>query len=409
MNETISKGGSSRNCLTRITTRWLLILVVLIGTSTSELSWGAASTLSRREPADSSPSADKPVSPGVSRPKETIPTEVYFLKNQDPVQLAEVLGRLVQGPATEERIVIAPDTTTHSLLVRASRQNEEWIARLIGQLDKPRPQVLIDCTLVEVMKNDVFSYDLYALKNSHGPVRPPSLTPAEPNAFGPSARWGCRGLTAFYDDGQIQALLDTLCSKKCGRILAKPKLIVRDHQKGTVEVKETIYAKVAAGKYHPCDAGMTLELTPHIIDDDILQLDIVLTRSDFLKHTATQPPDTVSSRVDATVAFPNADTVILGGMLKSKQRAKVPILGDIPLMGGLFRRANEEDTRSTLCLFVRAEILGPPEHKGRDSLTILSQRNREAFERHELEFQSHQEWPGLKPKRVTPGAIREEP
>ncbi len=378
----------------------------------------------------------------VARRRENIPYEIYFLENQDPAQLAEVLGKLVQEtvkdkadkvekviPRTEEQIIIVPDKTTFSLIVYASRKNQEWVAKLVQQLDKRRPQVLIDCTLVEVTKSDAFSYDLNVLRNSPDLAHSSSLTGTEPNGLGKFIQWGGGSLAAFYGDNEIQALLKVMQSKNYGRVLAQPKLLVNDNQKGKIETKDTTYVEVtssipvnsgAAGNqtnlvqtsvnYNSYDAGITLDITPHISEGEMLRLDVVLTRSDFLKSLPLKPPDTRSNKVDTAVTLPNGSTVILGGLTKMNQNkggAKVPILGDVPLVGGLFRSINNEDTQSKLYVFVKAEIIRPVEHAGQgmDQLTALSERNRSAFEKHELEFQNYQNWPGVKPKPVEPPKV----
>jgi len=96
----------------------------------------------------------------------------------------------------------------------------------------------------------------------------------------------------------------------------------------------------------------------------------------------------------------------LGGLLKlnqSKGGTKVPILGDIPLIGGLFRSTTNNDIEKNLYVFVKAEVIRPDEDGFLgDDLTRISDRNREAFEKHEIEFQNYRNWPGVKPKRMTP-------
>jgi type II secretory pathway component GspD/PulD (secretin) len=376
--------------------------------------------------------------------EETIPYEIYFLENQDPEQLAEVLGKLVQEtvkdkegkiekvvPKTQDQIVIVPDKTTYSLIVYASRKNQEWITKLVRQLDKRRPQVLIDCTLVEVTKSDAFSYDLNVLKSAPDLGSTSPITGVEPNVLGKFVQWGSGSLSAFYADNEVQALLTAMQSKNYGRVLAKPKLLVNDNQQGKIETKDTTYVEIsssipvnsgAAGNqtslvqtsvnYSPYEAGITLDITPHISEGDMLRLDIVLTRSDFLKSTATKPPNTRSNKVDTAVTLPDGSTVILGGLMKMNQNkggSKIPILGDIPLFGGLFRSINNEDTQSKLYVFVKAEIIRPaePAGKGMDQLTALSERDRSAFERSEQQFQAYEDWPGVKPKPVEPAKVLE--
>ena len=111
--------------------------------------------------------------------KETVPYEIYFLENQDPEQLATVLGKLLHEtipsadgkiekvlPRTEEQVMIIPDKNTFSLIVRANRKNQDWIAGLVERLDKRRPQVLIDVTLVEITETEAFNYDLNVITSA---------------------------------------------------------------------------------------------------------------------------------------------------------------------------------------------------------------------------------------------------
>jgi type II secretory pathway component GspD/PulD (secretin) len=112
------------------------------------------------------------------------------------------------------------------------------------------------------------------------------------------------------------------------------------------------------------------------------------------------------------VTVPDGSTIILGGLLKLNQTKggkKVPILGDIPLVGGLFRGINNSDKQSKLYIFVKAEVIRPDLATGHamEELERLSERNRLAFEQHEKEFQNHQDWPGLKPKPIQPERVLE--
>ncbi|MEK7994327.1 MAG: hypothetical protein AAB403_11040, partial [Planctomycetota bacterium] len=130
---------------------------------------------------------------------------------------------------------------------------------------------------------------------------------------------------------------------------------------------------------------------------------------DFGTITGEKPPDTTQSNVQTTVTVPDQSTIILGGLLKlnqSKGGTKVPLLGDIPLIGGLFRTASNSDIQRNLYVFVKAEIIRPEEQGvAQDGLQHISQRNRNAFEEHETEFQDYHDWPGIKPKTMTPSKV----
>jgi general secretion pathway protein D len=345
-----------------------------------------------------------------------------------------------------EEIRFVPDPNTYSLIVYANKKNQEWIANLIQQLDKRRPQVLIDVTLVEITKTDAFNYDLNLISAAPDLVSTSGLTGViagditsgtildKLSESGRSqfaeAQWDGDRFTGFYGDKHINALLTAMQSKNYGRVLAKPKILVNDNQEGTIRTTDTTYVEVSssvpftsgtagdqtnlittATDYTPYEAGLELNITPHISEGDLLRLDVSLVRSDF-KPTgdATKPPDMTSSEIGTAVWVPDGSTIILGGLIRLNQNKggkKVPILGDLPLLGGLFRGTNNSDNQSKLYVFVKAEMIRPDQGlaHGREELERLSERNRVAFERHEAEFQNYQNWPGIDPRPVDPPQV----
>ncbi len=386
--------------------------------------------------------------------EEEIPYKLYPLENQSPGHLAEVLKGLIEETVIdkegkieriikkEEQITIVPDPNTFSLIVYASKKNQEWIASLIKQLDKRRPQVLIDVTLVEVSKTDEFSYDLDVVSSFPDLTASSGLIGAiDPNIISNlvKSRYSQfndlrsnKGVgTGYYGDKHINFLINAMQQKNYGRVLAKPKILVNDNATGTIQTTDTTYvtkkssiplATGGAGQeatlietavdYEGYNAGITLDITPHISEGDLLRLDIILTRSDFGTITGDKPPDTTSSEINTIVTVPNSSTIILGGMLKlnqSKGGTKVPILGDLPIIGGAFRTVSNNDLQRKLYVFVKAEIIRPAETlaAGLTDLERISDKNRMAFERYEMEFQEHQDWPGIKPNPLDPVKVLE--
>ena len=108
----------------------------------------------------------------------------------------------------------------------------------------------------------------------------------------------------------------------------------------------------AVPRWEPYTAGITLTITPNISEGDLLLLDVKLTRSDFGEVPAEgSPPDITESDIETTVTVPDGRTIILGGLLKLNQvkgGTKVPILGDIPGIGGLFRSTSNTDRETKL-------------------------------------------------------------
>ena len=120
------------------------------------------------------------------------------------------------------------------------------------------------------------------------------------------------------------------------------------------------------------------------------------------------PPDKASSEVETTVFVPNTNTVILGGLVKlnqSKGGAKVPILGDVPLLGAAFRSVNNSDVERKLYVFLKANIVRPYEESKLVDLRQMSEEHQEAFEKSESEFQTMEDFPGIKPKPMQPERV----
>jgi len=380
--------------------------------------------------------------------RDEIPYQIYPLENSSPDHLATILQGLIEETTEnqdkegktqtltqkrEEDIEIVPDPNTYSLIVYASKRNQQWISDLVEQLDKRRPQVLIDVTLVEITKTDEFNYDLNMIENVTG-LTNSALNPINtPNSL-ETLLGGSKGgildfqsdggdFTGFYGDKHVQLLLNAVQSKNYGRVLAKPKILVNDNEEGVISTTEKTYVKLESttaiegsssavsttANYQDYDAGIELAITPHISEGDLLRLDIGLTRSDFIRSgtSSERPPDTTTSEIGTAVTVPDGSTVILGGLIKLNQTkggSKVPVLGDLPLLGGLFRSTSNSDDQSKLYVFVKAEVIRPAAHglTGMEDLTAISERNRLAFEQHEQEFQNYEIIPGVKPRNVEP-------
>ncbi|MCF7973396.1 MAG: hypothetical protein K9N55_06245 [Phycisphaerae bacterium] len=385
-----------------------------------------------------------------------VPYAIYSLKNTDPEELAAILQKLIEETIMDkegkiekvvrkidDQIVIVPDQNTFSLIVYASNRNQTWIKSLIDTLDKRRPQVLIDVTLVEVSKTDEFNYDINLLESFPDLTSTSGVTSAlMPGAVGTNLvdalmnsgrdhfvdmQSGGGSGTAFYADKHINALLTAMESKNYGRILAKPKILVNDNATGTIKTEDKTYVKTTGStltdttgttsgalttseQYNEYSAGITLDITPHISDGDLLRLEIALTRSDFgAKSSENGPPNLIQSDLNTIVTVPDQSTIILGGMVKlnqSKSVSKVPLLGDLPLIGGLFRGSGKSDIQKKLYVFVKAEVIRPDESlTGKSAMVEISDRNRKAFEEHEAEFQGFEGWPGLKGKPMGPDKV----
>jgi len=378
-------------------------------------------------------------------PVETaIPYRIYRLENQDPEKLAETLNSLIEKTVkdkegkiqqtvkyTEDNIVIVPDVATFSVIVYASKKNQDWIGNLIKTLDTRRPQVLIDVSLVEVTKTDAFEFDLDFVTNAKDLVTNNigSTTTKFNAALGDhlEAKFDSGTSYGYYSADRIQALLKLVDTKGYGRVLAQPKILVNDNEEGTIETTNKTYVSektqsfpgtsttsdtpVVTETWKDYSAKIKLAITPQISEGELLRLEIEMTREDFGKQPEGAPPDMTTSNVKTVVTVPDGSTIILGGLNKLNQAkggGKTPLLGDIPVAGGLFRKVDNSNKESRLYVFVKANISRPDARSSLNQLKQISKKNQIEFERHEEKFQKHQSFPGIDDRIIEPAKILEQ-
>ena len=379
-----------------------------------------------------------------STPANELTYQMYPLESSAPEHLAGLLERLIVDTTkskdgkiekvakTTEQITIVPDPNTFSLIVYASPKDQKWIGGLIQRLDKRRPQVLIDVTLVEVSRTDSFEYDLNLVASATDAVTGNLVVnPLQTSDNHSRLEGGFNALDqngnptgrtrVFYSDEKVQALLTAIQRKNYGRVLAKPKVLVDDGQAGQISTKDqTTYVKesiqipqtgtpITTRDFVPIDASIQLQITPHISEGDLLRLDIDLSRSDFLTRPLSgAPPDKTTSEVKTTVFVPHDNTVILGGLVRLNQTkggSKVPILGDVPLVGVLFRSIDNSNVEKKLYVFLKANIVRPYDESRLLDLEKISEEHQRAFEQSESDFQKLEDVPGIVPKPTPPAGV----
>ncbi len=404
----------------------------------------------------------------------TTPYVVYALENQSPATLAETLDQIVSARQTdtapktsspeskiqtktpavsssgsnipnqeEENIRIIPDEESYSLIVYANKRNQQWIGELIKELDEYRPQVLLDCTLVEVFKNDEFNYSIDLIAKTYGGSSIQTDSPVEGtvgnNLFSNrmlsdiSSQGG--SVTGFLNSQMVQGVLTALQANQYGRIMAQPKILVNDNQIGEIKTQTSTSIPEISSQttttngvtntssnvtFSTYEKGVTLNITPHISKGDMLRLEITLNRTDFNKQGTFSydgddyqiPPDLLSTDVTTIATVPDGTTIVLGGLetvAQSKGQNKVPLLGDLPIVGGLFRGVDNVDGEDRLYVFVKANIIRPGDQiEGIEDIRRVSKKYRAEFEEMEDKFQKLQDWPGIDPKPMTPTKVLED-
>ncbi|MBI9017425.1 MAG: hypothetical protein JEZ07_09225 [Phycisphaerae bacterium] len=359
---------------------------------------------------------------------------IHFLENREPDAVATMLQEVMDSkrlddsaggdtkqyyPGAEFAPKIVALTDIYGVAVSASQKQHDEITDIIEQLDKRLPQVLIEATLVQVSEDDALNLgiDSKGVWNSsqdyisgNSSVLAAELSGGSDSGVITPITAGSGATIAFFNDDIIHAVLNTFRNQNNGKIESTPRVLVNDNEEGMIkstrsEPKTKI--TIQPGSDTPIetsdgyeDAGTELTITPHISEGDFLKLTINLQVNSFDgKATGAIPPPKNNNSISTTVTVPDQRTIVLGGLTTQSDGMrvkKVPILGDIPGIGALFRSTSKTKVRSVLYIFVKASIVRMPEDKddGKpnfddiENLTKDHQQKLKDFEdnRQQLEF-----------------------
>jgi len=360
---------------------------------------------------------------------------IYPLENRDPEKVAEMLKSLLESdkqqqvdknvvniPGKEGAPIIAALKDIYAVAVRASKKQHDDIAAIVKILDKRLPQVLVEAILVEM--NDSSGLNLgvslqekYSVGGTRGQTRRVSgsspFQVGDPLTVGTNGVVGGTGGTiAFYNNDFIYATIEALQTQDKGKITSMPRILVNDNEKGSIvsqSEEPTTKTTIPAGSDTPIiefkeyvAAGTTLNITPHISDGDFLQMEISLEVNAFQgEGSGNIPPPKTSNKIETLVTVPDGKTIVLGGLTgrnNAQTVNKIPILGDIPLLGLLFRNVTHSENERVLYVFVRANIVRSREEEGYgnfEDLDELSKKYREKLQKMEHEQEELQIIPGI--------------
>jgi general secretion pathway protein D len=285
---------------------------------------------------------------------------------------------------SRNEVVVVSDKISNSLLIAANRTRYDEVLELIQSLDRRQSQVLIETALVELTNTNQlslgveigganigsgsgqfgvtdFGFATYTDTNGDGipDLKVPSVT---------------KGITAgIIDSGDFSMpiLLKALQSRRDTNVLNVPSVLVNNNGNAKVTSKDqqpttTVTLGGVGGQTQEnfkeyVDAGITLQISPTISASRFLRLKISLEVSNFLGAVqGSIPPPKTTRTIDTVVNVPDGATMVVGGIItdnKGKTRDSLPFLGDLPIVGALFRNDSDSLSRTTLYFFVTPHIM----------------------------------------------------
>jgi len=340
-------------------------------------------------------------------PRGSEKIRVYYLENA----MAEDLAKVLQGvPAKKgdqpktgkkaavisQNVRIMPDKATNSLIIMAEKDDFAVLEEMIAKLDIPRAMVFIESLIMEVDVESDFNFgaEWIGMKEIDYNNRPGAIggnfRPGGTSNLGGLAEGGAAAFPQGFSIGvmsqmleiggvefpPIGALINMLQGDKHVHIIATPQIMTTDNEEATIYVGKNVPYQTKSGStnvesfnsFEYRDVGLSLKITPHISQDRTVRLRIQqeLTRLDDSSEGLSQlidRPTTFKRTIDTAVIVKDKATIVIGGLIDDALLAtteKVPCVGDIPVLGWLFKAKSDSREKTNLYVFLTPHVVNNP-------------------------------------------------
>ncbi|MBA1148453.1 type II secretion system secretin GspD [Ectothiorhodospiraceae bacterium WFHF3C12] len=341
-------------------------------------------------------------------------TQVIYLKYAKAKSLVEVLTGVSENLKKQQQggqdggggggaaaqageVNIQADEDTNALVITAPPKIQQELEAVIRQLDVRRAQVLIEAAIAEVSlelaANLGLQWAVDGTRNQEGGVGGTNFSNASTplaNLIGaieqetvPQLGAGLNLAVGRLDTGtRFGVLLQALRSNSDTNVLSTPSLLTLDNEEAEIRVAQNVpfvtgsYTQSGTSAQNPFqtverkDVGLIMKVTPQINEGNAIMLDIEQEVSNVVSAATASADNLITNKrsIKTSVLVDDGDLVILGGLIDEdvrQQEQKVPLLGDIPFLGELFRYRSSSSSKNNLMVFMRPRIIRDQETMNR--------------------------------------------
>jgi general secretion pathway protein D len=321
--------------------------------------------------------------------------QVIRLQHADAKKLADLLKALMsdsiepasKGGKPQSKASIHADEDLNALVVRAEPSIMGEIKNIIHELDVRRAQVLIEAAIVEVSgsSNEALGiqWAMADLDGNSGPAFGTNFSNAGQSLSGlvgglaagtPALAEGATLALGKEVNGAVTfgAVIQALEAASNTNLLSTPSIMTLDNQEAEIIVGQNVPFRTgtesSSSTSNPFttitreDVGVTLRVTPHIHEGKLLRLEVEQTSESVAEEAVSGQADLITNKrsIKTVILAEDGETIVLGGLMKddfTTSESKVPWLGDIPLIGALFRSQKESRIKRNLMVFLKPTIV----------------------------------------------------
>ncbi|MFW6180121.1 MAG: secretin N-terminal domain-containing protein [Spirochaetota bacterium] len=338
---------------------------------------------------------------------------IYKLENADAQTMAQTLSALAgavpaqprqqdqqqqrrPGELFSSRFSVVANKETNSLIIISAPQDYEKIKQVVQELDRKREQVLVEALIVEISLNDdqTLGFDLSAIADTSVEGMK-VITRSDTGLMSEGLQTGgLPGLTVGLLNGTIPdayAILNASKEVTDLKILSTPEIVTMDNHEAVINISEQIPFLTSSRvdennnviqTFDYKDIGIILRLTPQINQQGYITMQINQEVRKIVEGTrALENPSVFKREISSKVTVRDRRTIVIGGLIRddvTRTEQKVPLLGDIPLLGLLFRKTVDQRTRTNLLVFITPYLI--TDDLDIEQITEQKRREQEEFD-----------------------------
>ncbi len=291
---------------------------------------------------------------------------------QQPETGRNAAGRYVNLLQLRGNVLVTPERNTNSLIITTSPENAEAVKDLVAQLDVETKQVLMEAIVAEVALDSSTKFGIdYLFRDARNKIE--GVFPVLPSTGNLGADALASGLRYTILRGNLQAVVTAIGRDERVRILSTPRIFTSNNQEAEIEITDSIpylqgttigFGGQTQTNVDFISVGLILNVTPRITADGMVTVDVYQEDSNLIDFrnvgNNAVAPLTTQRVTDTSVTLKDGDTLVLSGLQKTSRTTavnKIPILGDIPLIGQLFRSTARQNRRTELVVFLTPRVV----------------------------------------------------
>ncbi len=301
--------------------------------------------------------------------------KIFPLKNVEATTVVKILEEIINKKEfinPNDKPLFSIDNESNSIVIMGFAEEISQIDELIKELDKEKTQVYVQARIIEVndeLVNQIgVSYGIFGARASNNVLS--SFSSSLNNADIPTLSIEGLKIPDLTSGLALGASLNLLKQNGALDIVSEPSILAINNKESSIYVGETISIKVSSSvtdggtvkeNYEREDVGLTLKVKPRISNDTKVTLEIeAILEGVKTTQTISGNADTSKKQIKTTTILNNGESVIIGGLIENKIEStnqKVPVLGDIPLFGELFKNNINNSKKNNLVIIVTPYLI----------------------------------------------------